>query len=351
MEQQRLLYLDLLRVISIFAVIVLHISAPVASAFQKIPPDHWMVANIIDSITRFCVPVFFMISGALLLGDNRNYQFSYLFRKRILRILIPFIIWSLFYLYYTQPHFSFLNGLSSIATKPAMYHLWFVYPLLGLYLLIPILGIFVTHAKDSIIHYFLILWFAVAILNPLLNTLIGYQPPIFSLPKNLEEVWLYTGYFVLGFYLSRKSFDFNKLLPILLIISGIIITILATDYFSYKHGRFYEFFYRYTTPNVLMVSVGVFWIIQMLSSKLETLKPMGRSLLIKLSEASFGIYLMHLIIHNQVNIYLHLDSSVLDGKTIHPAIGIILTSVCVFIISAVLTHLIRQIPFIGKWVA
>ena len=346
--EQRQLYLDLLRIISIFAVITLHVAASIAGNFSKVPPDHWMVANIIDSITRFCVPVFFMISGALVLGDNRNYQFSYLFRKRILRILIPFIIWSLFYLYYfqQQPSFDLLNGLYTITIKPAMYHLWFVYPLIGLYLLIPLLGTFVTHAKDSIIHYFLILWFVVAILNPLLNTLVGYQPPIFLLPKNLEEVWLYTGYFVLGFYLSKKSFNFNKLLPIFLIVSGIVITILATDYFSYKHGRFYDVFYRYTTPNVLMVSIGVFWIIQMLSSKLETLKPMSCSLLIKLSEASFGIYLMHIMILNQVNIRLHLDAN-----TFHPAIGILLTSVCVFIISAVLTHLIRQIPFIGKWVA
>ncbi len=342
--EQRQLYLDLLRVISIFAVIVLHVAASIAGNFSKVPPEHWMVANIIDSITRFCVPVLFMISGALILGDAKNYQLSYLFRKRILRILIPFIIWSLFYLYYTQPDFNFLNGLSSIVAKPAMYHLWFIYPLIGLYLLTPLLGIFIKNAENSITYYFLGLWFVIAILNPLLNVMVGFQPPIFSLPKNLEETWLYTGYFVLGFYLSRRSFNFNKLLPIFLIVSGILITILATDYFSYKHGRFYDVFYRYTTPNVLMVSIGMFLLVQMLSSQLETLKSLSRSLLIKLSEVSFGIYLMHIIILNQVNIRLHLDAN-----TFHPAIGIILTSISVFVISAILTYLIRQIPFVGKW--
>jgi surface polysaccharide O-acyltransferase-like enzyme len=344
--EQRQLYLDLLRVISIFAVIVIHVSAPLHD-LAKMPTDHWITSNILDSISRFCVPVFFMVSGTLLLGDNRNYQFSYLFRKRILRILVPFIIWSLFYLYYfqQQPSFDLLDGLYTITIKPTMYHLWFVYPLIGLYLLIPILGFFASNADNSKLIYFFVLWAIFAIFNPLLQVLTGYSLPIFSLSRNLGDPSLFSGYFVLGFYLSRKSFNFNKLLPFLLIIGGIIITILATDYFSYKQGKFYDVFYRYTTPNVLMVSIGIFLLFQMLSSKLETLKPMSRSLLIKLSEVSFGIYLMHIIILNQVNVRLHLD-----GNTFHPAIGILLTSICVFAISAILTYMIRQIPFIGKWV-
>ena len=348
--EHRHLYLDLLRVIAIFAVITLHVSAPIVVSFSNIPSNHWMIANIIDSITRFCVPVFFMISGALLLGDDRNYQFSYLFRKRILRIFIPFLIWSFFYIFYmhfyVKPYANLFSEVFSILNHPAMYHLWFIYPLIGLYILLPLLGTFVTHAEESKIRYFLILWGIVAILNPLLNILFSYQPPIFSLPNNIQETWLYTGYFVLGFYLSRNPFYYNKWLPIFLIISGIMITVFATDYFSHKYAKFYEFFYSYMAPNVLMVSVGVFLIIKMAAFKLETLKPLNRSLLIKLSEASFGIYLMHVFFIYQANMILHLD-----GNTFHPLIGVFLTSFFVFVVSAALTYLIRQISFVGRFIA
>ncbi len=354
--EQRQLYLDLLRVASVFAVIVLHIASPIILAFPNVPKSHWITANIFESITRFCVPVLFMISGALTLSDTRNFQFSYLVFKRILRILIPFLIWSVIYTYFLldlqgkTSDFNLLNAIYAITHKPAHYHLWFLYTLLGLYLLIPLLGVFVNYADDSKIQYFLILWFIIGVCNPFFNTLFKYHLPIFSLPNNYEEVWLHSGYFVLGFYLSRKSTDYETWKLIALITIGIAITAWMTNYFSQSQGKASHLFYMYTSPNVLLTSIGVFMIAKKLTPKLKALNYKAQQLLILMSEISFGIYLMHLVIHIQVGTYLRLDTSMFAGNPTHPLIGVTLTSVSIFVISAILTYMIRQIPFIGKWV-
>ncbi|MEY3219839.1 MAG: hypothetical protein RIT27_1196 [Pseudomonadota bacterium] len=352
MEQRRL-YLDLLRVISVFAVIVIHVSAPVLHNFTKIPADHWMIGNVLDSMSRFCVPMLFMISGALVLGDSRNYQISYLFRKRILRILIPFVVWSLIYALFIlqlqgKAHeFKLMSTLQSIVTTPAHYHLWFLYTLLGVYLIIPLLGTFAINANQSTIHYFLVLWCLFAICNPFLVTLTTYKLPLFSLPSNFEEVWLFCGYFLLGFYLSRVELNYKVWHTLALIIVSFILTMWLTHYFSYKNNKFYELFYAYTSPNVLIMSVGTFLLVKKMNFQSHFVKRFSK-IIITLSQLSFGIYLVHLISYNQINKYLHLDNTTLNGNPIHPAMGILLTSVCVFVISAILTYLIRQIPLIGK---
>jgi len=129
---------------------------------------------------------------------------------------------------------------------------------------------------------------------------------------------------------------------------GAIITIWSTHYFSYKYNKFYELFYMYLSPNVLIMTIGIFLSTKTICNK-YTFTALTHNIITTLSTLSFGIYLIHLIIYTQVNKYLHLDNSVLGNNPLHPLIGITLTSVCVFIFSAIATYLIRRLPLLGKW--
>ena len=81
-KQERVMYVDLLRVISMISVIILHVSSCMY-AILDIESINWFVANIFDSLVRFGVPVFVMISGVFFLNQNKEYGFEKLYNKNI----------------------------------------------------------------------------------------------------------------------------------------------------------------------------------------------------------------------------------------------------------------------------
>ena len=87
MNRQRVCCFDLLRVISIFFVIVIHVTSVAPRACDTMT-GAWMANALINSISRWSVPVFFMVSGALFLDPNKQLSIKKLYTKNILRIAI-----------------------------------------------------------------------------------------------------------------------------------------------------------------------------------------------------------------------------------------------------------------------
>jgi len=156
------LWLDNLRVISTIAVIVLHVSAPILSQYKKVSIEIWHIGNLYDGSVRFCVPVFFMLSGTLLL--SKDYKISVFLKTRFWRIIPPLVFWSIIYILYdyffvdkeTLSKIEFVKNIVKKLFFGSKYHLWFVYSLLGLYLFIPILRKWIKNASKKEIQYFLI---------------------------------------------------------------------------------------------------------------------------------------------------------------------------------------------------
>jgi surface polysaccharide O-acyltransferase-like enzyme len=96
MKAQRLIYADLLRVIATFVIVILHVSG---SSWHNVPVSgfEWKVFNFYDSMARFSVPVFVMISGMFLLDNKKSLTLKKLYSKNILRIVTSFIFWYCYY--------------------------------------------------------------------------------------------------------------------------------------------------------------------------------------------------------------------------------------------------------------
>ena len=96
MNKERIIYLDVLRIISIFSVIIIHVAA---MDWYTSPIDSlaWQSVNVYHAVTRFCVPVMFMISGALFLSGEREIKLNRLWSKNICRIVMAFVFWSALY--------------------------------------------------------------------------------------------------------------------------------------------------------------------------------------------------------------------------------------------------------------
>src|SRR6476619_5061675 len=97
---QRVFYADMLRAISILAVIILHNAADYDDQLGDIPMSHWWSGVVWDGLVRFCVPMFVVLSGVFLLKAGKEVTYKEVFFKRLPKILIPLVFWSIVYVLY-----------------------------------------------------------------------------------------------------------------------------------------------------------------------------------------------------------------------------------------------------------
>ncbi len=334
-------WIDNLRVIATISVVVIHVISAYLK-FETQPTTNWWVANVFDSLLRFCVPIFVMITGALLLP--KEYQLYDYLKNRILRIIIPFVFWTFIYiilnyilLILSGNSLSFNFVLKDIAQKiinGASFHFWYIYMIIGIYLFIPIIGKWVRNCDEKEIVYFLGIWLLITIWN---------QPFCLKVLPKLELPYFtgYIGYLVLGYYLSIKNFDYIKpqYLIVLFFLAGSI-TAIGTYYFSARDEGFNEEFYAFLTPNVLMSTIAVFLFFNNLSIKNKLVKKIFSFI----NNLSFGIYFVHIlviILFNKIG---------LNCMIINPIIGIPLVSILCLFSSSLIIYFLKKLPYLRKLV-
>ncbi|NJK87243.1 MAG: acyltransferase family protein [Bacteroidales bacterium] len=148
-----------------------------------------------------------MLTGALLLP--KEYELGFFLKKRFLRIVIPFLFWSLIYITYHLGQDIYHGEMKSLSqaidliltelSQGADYHLWYIYMIIGIYLFIPVIGKWVRASTEKEILYFLVIWLITTFLN--LPIPMKYKPDF-----NLVYFTGYIGYPILGYYLSKKEF-------------------------------------------------------------------------------------------------------------------------------------------------
>jgi surface polysaccharide O-acyltransferase-like enzyme len=347
MPSQKPLQLDWinnLRVIALFAVIVLHTTSPVMEQFHKGPLAVWLVGDFYNSLVRFAVPVFVMISGALLL--SKDYELADFLKRRLSRIVIPFLFWSLIYIAYLFYNEEIdYSGDFGITVRQVLhllkvgssYHLWYVYMLIGLYLIIPILSKFVRNATEKEILYFLLVWLVVMMID---------QPYLSRFKPQLDLRYFegFIGYLVLGHYLAFKDFTFKYLKGAMwvLFFATLGLTTLATYLlFNYYNG-ISTLMYEPLSPPILIISISIFVIARLSKPKLSPFIIKVRDLI---GTYSYGIYLGHAIVLTL------LDEQGIKFTWFTPIASIPVTALICFSLALLLVYLVNKIPFVGKWIS
>jgi len=285
-------YISNLRNIATFAVILLHVTAPFVLQFNKISFASWQLANLLDSMLRFGVPVFVMISGAVLL--DRQEPLNTFLSKRLKRVVVPFLFWSIVYFIFVYAgsfqKFStpqLFQILINKLLKGTYYHLWYVYMILGVYLFIPIIRKWVQNSTKQEIHYFLLLWALTLLIN---TDMAKYIPSI-------EVLYFskYLGYLVLGYYLDKHiaTYRSKNTLYLMFFVFGAVLTLLSTSYLSVKQNQLNIAYYNYLSPNVCLLSIGIFLLGKSFLNSSNTLS-------INLDRHSYGIYLVHVLVLHYV---------------------------------------------------
>lgn len=345
----RIIYIDLLRVVSTFAVVILHVAASKWGTVDMKSTD-WQILNIYDSAVRWCVPIFFMISGVFFLNPEKEIKIRDIYSKYILRIVIALIVTSIFYILYLgiidhlNIDFKFLiNAVKSVVEGNVRYHLWFLYVIIGLYIVTPILRLFIKSANKNEIEYFIFIAIIFSVIVPFLLYFYPFNRILISFNKlNIPSMIQYSLYYVSGYYFANVSFDIRTRYKLYLgVVGAFAFTILMTFNISINTGSANSLYYGYLTPNVMIMSFGVFTLFKEFFSKIK-FSTISVEVIKLLSDLSFTTYLVH------DAVIISLERVGINAIIINPIIGVPIISILIFFISLSIAYLLNRINKILK---
>lgn len=342
-QKERTVYFDYLRVFATLSVMILHTSA---QNWYTTNVNHieWQTFNFFDSIMRWGVPIFVMISGSLFL--NRDVPLKKIYSKYILRMAISFFVWSVIYALCMDA--DIVDKL--VAIVQGHYHMWFILMIIGLYMCMSFIKPIVN--SDERIRYFLLLAFLFAFVVPEFVTLANdfgneivvkgmtvFESDVDSM--NMHIVLGYVSYFVLGYYFNKIDLEkWQRIIVYILGVFGFAFTIIVDLIVALKTQIPCSNYYGYFTVNVLFEAMAVFtW------CKYHTFNHNKLNMFIqKLSKYSFGAYLVHALVIEQLNIRMGLNT-----LSFNPTISVIIISAITFILAFGISAILNHIPVIKKY--
>ena len=338
-DSERIEYLDTLKFIAIFCIISLHTFQIWNNGQQILNFDFYSLVGIV----RFGVPIFLMITGALLL--NRHINLKEFYRKKIIRICLPFLFFLIiqFCLFEKDMNIFIYN--------------WYFWMILGVYLTIPIINKFVLHSTMDELRYFVLIIFVTSII---------YQLMCFFKFRNFLDLNFFMGplcYLILGYYFSKKEYNLgaNKIITICLCL---FLTATLLKIFGSLAIVPNELIVNFKANNTQIVSswldVGFVELVQTSSvfvmfrylyksktsiySKIKNVleKNTIKKFIISVSKASYGMYLI-----NKTMMSICKDkiaSLSLTGTEI--CICFTVLTISIFLISWLIIVILSRIPFI-----
>ena len=373
-KNQHIVWLDVVRFIAMFTVVCCHCTDPF-NFYPGTAPNIGEIklwGAIYGSVLRPCVPLFVMITGALLLpvrGDASTF-----YKKRIPRVFYPFLIWSVLYnlfpwitgLLGLNPQIildffpyageevmqqSFSVSLEYILMIPFNFsilavHMWYIYLLIGLYLYLPVFSAWVEKASERAKLMFLLAWGVTLLLPYYYQFVSNYLWGTCSWNSfgMLYAFAGFNGYLLLGHYLKNLEWSLKKTLAI-----GIPMFAVgyAVTFLGFRHitalpeytDEMLELFFTYCSLNVVMMTIPVF----MLAKRVKVNSERMKKALANLTVCGFGIYMIH---------YFFTGPSVVLMRAINMPIGlqIPVAAILAFAVSWGLVWLIYRAGKVAKYI-
>lgn len=336
-----MVWIDNSRILAALAVVILHVSLNGVTHIGDMDTLSWWISNFYESIVMWCVPVFIMISGALLLDVGKDEPLLIFYRKRISRVLIPILFWSIFYALWAllkkivKGDMSYLHftGIKEILVGVRDHHLWFLYMIIGLYIFTPFLRKITNHSTSRGLMIFVAALFLISCIEFAYAAL--YVGNFTVLHK-----WfiLYLPYFIVGHLIHHAG----KVVPKSVLITVFILTVVVTSIGCYLLSKSSglsrgAYFHSYLSITVIPMSISAMFYLREISTPILT-----RELTRKAAQLVFGVYLIHPLFVD-ILIYCHLGPS-----SLHPALSIPLLTSVAFVLSFGVAWIIYPIPFIRR---
>lgn len=300
--------MDLLKIISCILVIMTHVACFWTHKYLEVDTYKFSVGNFYDSLSRIAVPIFVMIAGKYALSDNKNKNFKEYYKKIFKRIYIPTIIWSILYVSYSMilkilselikgKEVNYLTPIKEFILGRPFYHLWYLYMMIGLYLLVPLLiKIKEKYGENNFFKLgviFIFIGLGLVIFEKFLSKINFYERD--DIFKYLKYYWYFSqfkflnfiGYFILGYSLKNKDINTKKFLLIYLFSLGSL-------WITVEKMRT-QFFYSNNFVFVIVGAISFYLIFNNLKINYN---------FSKLEKHTFNIYLVHAGILNVISLFL-----------------------------------------------
>lgn len=297
-KQKEYIFLHAARIFACIAVVIIHAVNVEQPLLGKNHSINWWFANIGTSFSIWAVPLFVMISGALLLQPGKKETPKEFYAKRLRRVGLPALIWIPFYFIFD--HFYRGDSLSiSFLTWRILHssfdHLYFLILILELYAITPTLRVFIkTLEKKYMLNFVLIFIFIAIFCKPSSFTFTMFVP--------------YIGYYLLGAYLLEKKIR-KKYMPFLGAL--FLITATAIVFVTYQFPLLDT--YSHASPLVILLTTFMFLLIQHGDASRTFVKIFTKERIFQVSSTTFGIYILHPFVLSMallfLKIFLHITSA------------------------------------------
>lgn len=310
MEQRkagdRVVAFDLLNIAACMAVVMLHVNGAIWTFSYG---RYWWTSLIGETVFYWAVPVFFMLSGANLMDYRKRYSTRTFLKKRFEKTLIPFLFWSVISVLWSNALGSCdVHGvrqwIDAILNSRGMGIYWFFIPLFALYLALPALSLIPEQHRKNIFGGMIVYSFATASVLPMVFQALGI-PYNYSMQNPLNGgsnvMWLLLGYWITHYPIGKRTRMASYGLGVL----ALLLRYFGTLVLSYRDGGVNLFFSGYERFPSVLLAVAVF--IWFYYHDWSFITEKQQRLLVKLSGASFGVYLIHFYLLQVFTVILGVD--------------------------------------------
>ena len=339
-------YINRLRILSIYIVVTAHVTVWLTRATEPFTFNWWLGCWVF--YLCFCsIPVFVMISGALLLDDSRVEPPLKFYKRRMVRVGIPLVTWTVVYLgvrrFIEHEPLSAGRIVGLILTAEPYYHLWFFYMILGLYLETPPLRTFVRHAtqKQRL--------FVIVMMLVLSNAYLQADALLWNNQQSIFTLFIpYIAYYLCGYELSRidPRRIASKYLIWPVLISAGYLAVFSGVFIDRQAGLDGRLVFDFFDPPVIFMSIAIFWAARLHDATAKPLEGVRKTALEWVASTTLGVYVLHPLVLEYIRDRLGHHAA--DGRFV---LGIILVPFVTFAVCYGITSLIMNIPLLRRTVS
>ena len=348
-----------LRVIAALAIVFLHVFQYSVEAFQIMGTDK-IASMCVRNLTLWAVPIFVLVSGALLLDPDREMTYKKLYIKYILKIVITLFLAVIIYEVVDSIIFdkvvnldAFIRWMKAFYTGNSWKPLWYLYMLIALYVMLPIYRRAAAGMNKADFRYVVGALFVFQSFLPFIEKTTGVKSGFYICVYAVYTLYFYAGFAIYKGYVVIKN---RTAVPLLILssIANVLLTIL-----SFKKGlnALYSSINNYSSVIVVLQSLSLFAIFmncREIKEKAGENKTEQKSadkkdkigvikkLILSIDQVTLGIYLVHLVLLRIV-IYSYGFNPYKYGMYMT-----ILLSIALFIVSYIISRVLHLIPLINK---
>lgn len=333
MEKNNKIWINILKIIASFNVVINH-----ACILNIGNSNIEILFHCIQlSLSKVAVPIFIMITAVLLI--EKKIDFKYI-RKKIIKIIIPLIFLSMLTYIIHNETFSFVDFIRKFFIAEIVYPYWYLYMLIGLYLMIPILNKLILNLSKKELLY-------ITVISLIIPSTIYTLEKIFNFYLDLSfTISFFTNpisYYIAGVYITKINLNKkNRNIALLTFILPMIFLIIFT-FVNTKGNEISGILDDYKLIITLLPAVSLFYLIRYYfeNKKLSLNKV---KIINTISSLTFGLYLFHSLYMYR----LECTKIIRNLYSINNIFGTIIFEMIVIIIGLIITYVLKKIPIVKK---